>query len=252
MKVKFNRHTLELYDSIQDLPITRFQTFNINLMIDAGIGANLDEFEGRVATISKMINGGRKEDANRELSNMIQTVRFIMGNVSPEYRAFVALIKSIDGRIIHDEDLQGEGIDAIIKELGQKRFSIGHLKQCLKDLKKKFDSEFEVFFTTFTDSATVKEYYATLKKRTILVLQAIQEPIEGVEKRISDIDDFLLSKVKIKNYFGANGLEVLSIKRFEEMCVLLNQHKVSDDSKKLTTLAFYQALETVKQQIKKR
>ena len=161
-------------------------------------------------------------------------------------------IKSINGRTITDDDLQGEGIQAIITELGHKRFSIKRLKSALNELKKKFDSEFEIFFTTFTDSATLKEYYAVLKKRTILVLQSIQEPIEGVQNRISEIDDFLLSKIKVKNYFGSNGLEVVSIKRFEEMCLLLNQHKVSDDSKKLTTLAFYQALETVKQQIKKK
>ncbi len=61
---------------------------------------------------------------------------------------------------------------------------------------------------------------------------------------------FLLTFV-IAYFFGANGLEGQMKRGFEKSAALLQQHGVSNDPYKLTTLAYYEALEVVKEQIKK-
>lgn len=247
--VKFNGHKVELYDSVQDLPVSRFQIFNLNLLIDSGIGGDMDGFIKRAQMIRGLIKNDDKEGASREVSNMVQNVVYITERVNPEMAAFCALIYRLDGRLIEDEDLSEEGVKELIKELGKKRLLMSKLKEVLRSIKKKVDTEFEVFFPTMNDSAKVKEYYSALKRRTGLVLRGIKG--FDVESQIKSIDEFLMSRVKVKNYFGAKGLQVQMIKRFEEMCILLNQYKVSSDSKKMTTLAFYQSLEAIKSQVKK-
>ena len=54
-----------------------------------------------------------------------------------------------------------------------------------------------------------------------------------------------------KTYQGSDGLEVQFIKDFEESYILLSQH-VNKDPKTMTVLEYYQTLETVKKQVKKR
>lgn len=246
--VKHRGHKLELYDSVQELPVWRFQQFNMNIMLEAGIGSDIDGFIKRVQSV-RVLMGRDKEGASRELSNMVQSVVNIIEGVSPEMAAFCMLIHKLDGRVIEDSDLSDEGIKELVKELSKRRFSIFQIRGFLKSIKKKVDTEFEVFFPSMGDSAKVKEYYTRLKERTMLVLRGIKG--DEVEDKIRSIDEFLMSRVKIQNYFGAKGLQVQMIKKFEEMCVMMNQYGVSGDSKRMTTLSFYQSLEAIKSQVKK-
>lgn len=58
-----------------------------------------------------------------------------------------------------------------------------------------------------------------------------------------------MERVKPKVYAGSEGEEIKFIKGFEETCILLNQH-ISIDPKTMTALAFYQALEVIREQHK--
>lgn len=251
VKVKFNGHVIEMYDSIQELPITRFQMYNLNLLIDGGIGGDLSAFDGKCNSIRRLMKKDIKL-ADQEISNLQQNLRFIMSKTSPEMNSFVVMIHKLDGREILDEDLTEEGIKDIILELGQKRLTITKIREFLLGAKKKIDFEIETFFPGMTDNGKTKEFYSGLKKRSLLVLKTITDFSHEIEEQIAAIDDFLLSSIKPKNYHGASGLEVQMMKGFEETCVILSQHNVSGNPRSMTTLSFYQSLETVKDQIKAR
>lgn len=251
MTLKFNGHTIEVYDSLQELPITRFQMYNLNLLIDGGIGSDLNAFNQHIHNVSRLMSRDQ-EAAQRELINLQQNVQFIMSKTSPEMNAFVVMIRKINDREITDDDLTDEGIKKIIADLGKKRLTVLQMKDVLKAIKKKLDQEFDTFFPNLTDSATVKEFYSKLRHRTSLILKSIRMTSKEIEQQIADIDEFFFSRIKPKQYHGREGLEVNMIKGFEETCILLTQYRAADDPKKMTTLAFYQALDVIKQQLKQR
>lgn len=251
MTLKFNGHILEMYDSIQELPITRFQSYNLNLLIDGGIGSDLDAFDKHINSIRQLVINDPNA-AQTELTNLQQNIRFIMSNTNPNLNSFVVMIRKIDSRDIKDEDLTEDGIKAILNELGKKKLPFISAQRFLNAIKKKLDTEFELFFPKVVDSATTKEFYTKLKQRTMLILQQIQDSTCDFSAQVAEIDEFLMSRLKPKSYHGREGLEVKMIKGFEQTCVLLKQYNVSHEPKKMTTLAFYQALEVIKEQLKKR
>lgn len=91
-----------------------------------------------------------------------------------------------------------------------------------------------------------------MKKRSVLLLKEVTGEIENADGQIEPIDEKILEQLKPKNYHGRTGAEVTTLKRFESTCVLMKQHNVCNDPKLMTTLAFYQALETINEQAKKR
>lgn len=98
---KIAGHRLEIYDSIDELPVSRFQKYNKLMLIDTGVGGDLQDIN---AHISK-IHGYLKTDINlavRELDNLRQNMYMISQEMSPKYLAFMALVKSIDGKVIFD------------------------------------------------------------------------------------------------------------------------------------------------------
>jgi hypothetical protein len=112
------------------------------------------------------------------------------------------------------------------------------------------ETEFEFFFPGVVDNAKTKSFYANLRRRTLLVLRSIQEQSEAMQEQIAQIDSMIQRKMKPKTFGGSKGIEVQMIKEFESTLVLLRQHNVANEPRHLSTLAYYQALEVVKQQQK--
>lgn len=249
MKVKYNGHTLIMYDSIQDLPITRFQSFNLNVLIDGGIGSDLNGFIEKRNRISELM-GVDIEAARLELSNFEQLIRFVITNNSPQMNSFVCLIRSINGRDLTEQDVSESGIKEIIKQLGAQRFSIRKLGEVLGLLKKKIEEEFDEFFPEISNDITVKEFYSKLKSRVLLGLEKIITGSEKVDSKIEELDEFFISSFKPKIYYGHTGMEVQFLKRFQDTCSALELNNLSTNPLKLSTLAFYQKVELLRNMIK--
>lgn len=249
---KFKGLTLEMYDSIQDLPVVRFQMFNLNAMIDAGIGSDLSAYDNHVNKAIRFIDIDDKDSAKKEIRNKQQSVHFIMANVSPEYKCFAAMIYKIDGREILDSDLVGNGVDEIMKELSSKKFSIKNFRTVLSDLKKKIQFETSLIFPSLVDETSAKVAYVKLKTRTDLLLEGVKIGFEKVQEKIQQLDDFILSLNKPQNYGGSEGLEVAMIKNFESTCTLFEFHNLSNNPKGLTTLSFLEKTAALKEILKNR
>ena len=50
-----NKKTICVYDSIDELPIVNFQKYNKYLMIDSGIGSDVDDIDTHITKIAKYI-----------------------------------------------------------------------------------------------------------------------------------------------------------------------------------------------------
>ena len=250
MIIRHNNHTIELHDSVKETSADRFNTYNLNVLLDAGIGSDLQGLNNRIDTCSRLMRAGRNEEAAKELENFRQLIYFIMGKTNPRNRSFVCLIRRLNGRVIRDEDLTEDGISQLLEEINRTQIPQSKIRAVLDDLKLRFAQQWETLTpTTAVDPAT-KDLYTRLKERTLLVLQHLREPIDEIAERIAEIDAYLLDSLEPRQYSGAAGIEAQTLRRFEDSCILLRQFKVHEDPRKMSAFAFQQALAIVKEQVK--
>lgn len=242
--VIIKNHKIKLYDSIDELPIVNFQKYNKCILIDSGLGSDIDSIDGHIINIAKHINSGNKAKALQELQNMRQNMHMIVNKVSPKYMAFAALIYSIDDK--EQKDLSDSHLQELIDELGEMPHSV--LANILTGLKKKLSTELETYFPNEFDNAKEKEAYSKLKARTLLQLQEIVEDVNN-SSAIAELDEFLFSLHKPKNFNGKESEEIKYDKQFESACMVISQ-KTNMNGKKMTVLEFYNTLTNISEQLK--
>lgn len=231
-----------LYDSIDELPIVNFQKYNKYLLIDSGVGSDVDDIDKHITKLAKLINTDKKL-AMQELQNMRQNMYMIANNLSPKYFAFASLIYSIDGEVI--KDLSDENLLSIIKSLNNVKHS--WLSKIISQVKKKIQEELELYFPEIFVSSKDKEAFDKLKEHTLLRLDAI---INGNDnsKALSEIDNFFLTLNKPLIFIGPESAEIRYDKQFETMRMLISQ-RANIQTDNFTVLQFYNALANIEKQI---
>ena len=237
-----NKKVIKLYDSIDEMPIINFQKYNKYLLIDSGVGSDVDDLNSHIVKVAQAIKAGDNKKALLELQNMQQNIAMVNSEISPRYLAFAALIHSIDGKEL--VDLSDEGLRETLNNIKEIRHS--KLVDFLVWLKKKVSSELEAYFPGDFSSAKEKEVYDKIKQRTILVLTSITDKIDNSEA-INAIDLALFNIYKPKSFIGSDSVEIQYDKQFENACVLIAQ-KTSLDAKRMKVLQFYSTLDTIKRQ----
>lgn len=237
-----NSHVVMLYDSIEELPMVNFQKYNKYLLIDSGIGSDVDDIDSHIVKIAKLINNGDSVNAMQELQNMRQNLYMINMEISPKYLAFAALIHSVDGKKVYD--LSDDGLKAILQKLTQIKHS--KILELLLEFKKKMQEEVEVYFPEDFTSAKEKEAYDALKRKIMLVLDSICHDTDNSEE-IKKIENSLFSKYKPHSFTGKQSVEIVQDRQFEDMCLIIAQ-KLNMQAKIMTVLEFYNAINLIKKQ----
>lgn len=240
-KAEVNGKILMLYESIDEMPIMNFQKYNKYLLIDAGVGSDIDDIDQHIVKIAKYMKSDR-DKAIQELQNMRQNLFMISSCISSKYLAFAALIHSIDGEEV--KDLSDNNLKRILDDIRTVKHS--WLVDLLSKIKKKISSELELYFPEDFINPKEKEVYDKLKRRTLLVLEGIKTG-EKKTSEIDEIDDYLFSLHKPSSFSGSSSAEIKYDKQFETMCVLIAQ-KTNMDAKSMTVLQFYSALDNMKNQ----
>lgn len=240
--IVINNKKLVMYDSIEELPIINFQKYNKYLLIDAGIGSDVNDIDQHISKIAKYIKSD-KTLAMQELQNMRQNMFMIASGISPKYLAFAALIHSVDDKKV--EDLSDENLKAVLESLRAVKHS--WLINLLAEIKKKIQAELELYFPQEFINAKEKEAYDRLKSRTLLVLERVTKG-KDTSSEINSIDDYLFNLHKPKSFAGNESVEIKYDKQFESMCLIISQ-KSNQDARCMTVLQFYSSLENIKAQL---
>ena len=237
-----NKKSVQVYDSIDEMPIVNFQKYNKYLLIDSGIGSDADDIDAHIVKIAKFIKANNSKKALQELQNMRQNIYMVNNEISPKYLAFAALIHSIDGKEVND--LSDDGLKKLLQDLKD----IKHSKviDFLLWLKKKVTSELETYFPGDFVNPKEKEAYDKLKNRTLLILDSIINDTDNTEQ-IELIDTMMLNMHTPKVFIGSESVEVKYDKQFESTCLLIAQ-KTNMDARKMTVLQFYNAIDNIKAQ----
>lgn len=241
--ISIGSKVVKLYDSIDEMPIVNYQKYNKYLLIDAGIGSDIEAIDEHIVNLAKLINTDLKK-ANQELQNLHQSLYMVSSQISPLYMAFAALIYSIDGEVI--SDFSDDNLKRIIASLKEAKHSV--LNNFIAWIKKKLCSEIEVFFPSEFSNIKDNAIYDKLKQRALLILQWIENDKDTSEE-VAKIDAYLFSLHNPKSFQGASSIEVKYEKQFETLCLLISQ-KTGMNAKKMTVLEFYNALSNIEKQNK--
>ena len=236
-----NNKVLRLYDSIDEMPIVNFQKYNKYVLLDAGLGSDINSVDEHIVNLARLIKSNAQK-ASQELQNLRQNMHMIVSEISPKYMAFAALIHSIDDKKL--DNLSDDYLKQVLDEIKEIKHSV--IVDFLIWVKKKLAFELETYFPSEFNSAKEKEVYDKLKQRTILVLQGIANDTD-TSTEVADIDSYLFSLYAPKSFIGASSVEIKYDKQFETTCMLISQ-KASMNAKAMTVLEFYNALSNIEKQ----
>ena len=130
---QIGKHTVEIFDSIEELPIVRFHKYQKLLLVDAGIGSDIEAFDQRIEKTRRFLMSGKPEKAQQELENMRQCVFLIQNGINPKHRAFAVLVAKIDGR--ECTEISDDALDKIMEALND--VPVSELTARLDAVKKK-------------------------------------------------------------------------------------------------------------------
>lgn len=96
------RHTVILYDSIENLPMDQFSKMQKYQMIESGIGKNISEFDRHLEATAQYLKHDKTDKAIAELKNLRQLFWHTLNEIDPSQLSFCCMIHSIDGKEITD------------------------------------------------------------------------------------------------------------------------------------------------------
>ena len=245
--VKIGKHTVEMYDAIDELPIVRFHKYQKLLLIDAGIGSDIASFDHCLDKARRYLADGKVDKAQGELENLRQNVYFIQSELSPKHRAFAALVTKIDGRPFEDvSDGTLAEISETLNDASEKE-----LTARLETVKKKIDAEWRLDFPGTLADPEVKEYYDLLKKRTLAILANIVSGVKNPDEtsEIEKMTTALITYSNPKTFTGSESAEIQFDRQFENLCLVLSE-QLHVRPKEYTVLEFYNAFDFVKERAK--
>lgn len=246
-KIKLKKHEVVLYDSIDELPIKRFHAYNRMLLVDAGIGSDIADFDHHVERIVRYHTKGDKENFAKEFENLRQNVYLIMNQQSPEHLSFACLVAKVDGKECND--LSADGLQRVLDLIGD--VSRGEVTEAMASVKKKIDDELSLYFPALFDDVRTREYYDIVKRMTVNMLERVTDG-DSKERRekAEALREQLLLFSKPRQFSGTKGVEVQHDKEFESMCLVISK-ETGVEAKNMNVMEFYNAYEYIKNEQKR-
>lgn len=129
MVYKHGKHEIEIFDSIHNLPILRFQRFNKYQMMSLEVGNTFLDFDQRNGKIIQFLKKGMNEEALKELENRRLTAFNAYNEFTPVGKAFAILVKRIDGTVY--DTFSPDDLDRCLLHLN--KIGLGH-EEAIKNL----------------------------------------------------------------------------------------------------------------------
>ena len=245
---RIGKHKVRMYDSIDDLPMARFHRYNKMLLIDAGIGSDIQSFDVHIEKVVRFMDSGDGENARKELENLRQNVFVIQSGLSPQNLSFAALVTEIDGKPC--DDLSDEGLERVRQLLMDAPKK--DVTSAYAEVKKKIDEDLLLYFPNVFSSVEEREFYDNMKRRTVAQLEQITQGVtEERTQRIRQLEDRMVLAVKPKTFTGRDAFGVQHDKGYEKICLLISSN-LHTDAKRMTVLEYYTANEYLQEMAKER
>lgn len=243
MIYKFKNHEIEVYDSIQNLPILRFQRFNKYQMIASEIGNDFYDYEKRTEKALQFLKSGMIEEAKQELNNRRQAVWNAFNEFSPLGKAFAVLVKRIDD--VKYEEYTPDDLDRIMLHLNNIGLDIETSLKQLKEVKKKIETELLVYFPKSFQKNGNKEQSALRFKLANIKLDEIIEN-KTIEKDTLEKEILEHEKPNSWNVWDKENMERTMEVDFQKFGSIIIE-KSGQALSEMTTFTFYVNVELIKE-----
>lgn len=241
---RFGKHKVTYYDSINELPITRYHIYNKMLLVDSGIGGSIADFDNHCDRLVAFLHRNELDNAYKEIDNLRQNIFLIQSALSPKHLAFAAIVKEVDG--VERNDLTDDGLKETLAIIGD--CAKGEADDVIDSAKKKIEEELELYFPTLFADSSVKEMYDLMLKRTKYVLYGIIEKT-SYKEQIEDVTEELITYTKPKDFSSEHSIELAADKQFERICIMLSE-SLHVNPKQYTVMEFYTAFDYLKEKSK--
>jgi hypothetical protein len=157
MIYKFKGHEIEIYDSIQNLPILRFQKFNKYQMIACDIGCDFNDYELRTQKALAFLQKNMVPEAMQELKNRRQAVFNAFNESNPNSRSFAVLVKRIDKQKF--VEYAPNDLDLVMQKLNDIGFDYETMFDQLREVKKKSNWNWMSITKTFFQRMQTSKFW---------------------------------------------------------------------------------------------
>jgi hypothetical protein len=239
---------IELYKSIDALPIGRYQLFQLCLLQDSGIGSTMGDVVEHMSKIDHYITHGLYDHALTERRNLQLNFFSITEKLNYSHLAFACLVKKIDGETI-EVDSEGDA-EEIVKRLS-KRVSHQESQDEIKKKRELFEQEMMLYFPKRYSSVQTSdiEHFSIVKAYLANEFKYLAQEIEYAEYSDNTKKIFLNKKVSLLD--NSRDSQVIFVERSFEKMLLSVQKEYPSVSRRTTTKQFYAALELIDERIKK-
>jgi hypothetical protein len=126
---------LKIYQDIDEMPVDRYNIFNLYSLKDAEIGNTMEDVGRKYTTLATLVITKQNDKANQELNNLFQTHWSIINKLNYKSLAFMSMIHSIDDQEV--QDLSEENLILLTSQLSKKGLTMRIVKEEIDSLKKK-------------------------------------------------------------------------------------------------------------------
>ena len=235
-----NKHKLVFYDGVEDLPIVQFHRYSKFLLVESGIGDNINDIDKHITRILNFFNDKKK--MQQELMNLRQCLYVIATEQDLHNKATLCLVRSVDGKPW--EDFSDNGLEELYKMVNGA--SVKDLDTIAAQVRDAIDENLIQYFPKVFEDSLQKNYTDLLRRKALLQIASIVKD-EDNKEQIEAVDASIYRMQNPKGFMGQDSEEVRFDKQFEDMCLLMAK-EFGGGIKKYTTMEFYTAFERLTRQ----
>lgn len=241
-----NGHKVALYASAEEMPIKRYNKFQKYLLVESGVGSDVESAGRHLSKLFEFIGGSMKDESLVEAKNLFYNFYMIQQEENLPAMALACLVASIDEEPV--VDLSEENLKVIVEKLSFFGFTQKEVKARIDEIKKKIASELKRYVPSFFNSGDNFEFFANVKRKALLLAEEEETGVPNVEE-MEKIDRYFLEQSKPHN-FDADSEENAVLRHdlnYESLCAVLENNGVHSPQN-LSTMQFYHRLEYFKKQ----
>lgn len=246
MIYKHGKHQIELFASIDNLPILRYNRFIKYQMQASEIGSNFVDFDRRSLKLIQFLQKNMIKEAAQEVENRRLTIHNSYNDIIPSGKAFACLVRRIDN--VEYKEYSPENLDACLDHLERIGLGNADAMEQLKEVKKKIENQLTAYFPKIFPRGGNRQLTALRVKRCFAQLDGLiekkdnKDAIFGIEKEILEQD-----KPNNWNIWQDGNMERALEIEFKKFAIAVAE-QTKQVLETITVAMFYTTVELLKEQ----
>ena len=142
--IPFNKTVVELYDTVKDMPIHRYNELNKLACIDMGVGSQMSDFASHFTKLHAYLKNNKVDEAVQETKNIHNNFFYMVEKIGVWSYSFATMIKSVDGVTYEGTELSHHY--DMMEMLSKKGLTVGKCEDVISEVKKNLSQNLNGIF----------------------------------------------------------------------------------------------------------